>query len=406
MAKQPPKKSAAVARPKGPTGRPVTMQPRQPAPPPAKKPVPAQQRPQPVAHPAPPPTRSAAVQRPAPAQRAQSRPQPEQEVRHHPQEEMAEAQGTWDDGTPMEEVQQGAVQTHDDGLPPNLRRNPDNSLPKRPATAVQQRPQVPTRVISGGVVHSPPRGNGALETYFDPNDTGFETVSTSDLLIPRYTILQDLSPQVKQNRSEYIEGAQVGMIYNTATGMLAWEIEVIPAYYERRFIEWKPDRGGFVRDYGTDPSIKDQCTMDEDGYTRWTPGGNILQETMTFYVISISEGDLPAIIPMSSVFMKHGRKWNSIMTSYRLPETRAQGKLWSRSFMLTTAPQQNDKGDWHGWQIDPYKTLEEYDENVIAAVASFRSTLKSGATASVHSIVDDQTDAQGLADNAGVAGAM
>ena len=49
-------------------------------------------------------------------------------------------------------------------------------------------------------------------------DTGMDQVTTADVTLPRYVILQGLSPQVNSRKDEYIEGAKMGMILNTATG--------------------------------------------------------------------------------------------------------------------------------------------------------------------------------------------
>lgn len=256
------------------------------------------------------------------------------------------------------------------------------------------------------------RGNGGAVAQFEPGDTGFETMDSEDLLIPRMVILQDLSPQVKPQRSEYIEGAVPGMIYDTATGVLLgpWNTDeewnnnppliVIPAYFERRGLEWLPDRQGLVRDWGTDESYR--RIYQKEGMMWISPDGNRVQPTLTFYCVSITEEGLRCFIPMSSVFAKHGKRWNSVMSSYRVPGTRSEGKLWSRGWQLRTSPQQNDQGDWMGWQIDPDLTFEEYDQDLQNAVASFRNTMKSGAGAATSQFVEDYQDSQGIADNAGV----
>lgn len=237
-------------------------------------------------------------------------------------------------------------------------------------------------------------------------------MDSEDLLIPRMVILQDLSPQVKPNRSEYIDGAVPGMIYNTATGALLgpWNTDeewnnnpplvVIPVYFERRGLEWLPDRQGLVRDWGRDESYRRQFV--KEGMMWITPEGNRIQPTLTYYCLNLSENDLRCFIPMSSVFAKHGKKWNSVMNAYKIPETGGDGKLWSRGWQLRTVPQQNDQGDWMGWQIDPDFTFEEYPEETQKSVESFYYTMAGGAGAATSQFVADYEDSQGIADNAGV----
>jgi hypothetical protein len=48
---------------------------------------------------------------------------------------------------------------------------------------------------------------GDNDLFADYADAGFENVTNNDILIPRISILQDLSPQVKEEKAEYIEGA-------------------------------------------------------------------------------------------------------------------------------------------------------------------------------------------------------
>ena len=56
--------------------------------------------------------------------------------------------------------------------------------------------------------------------FMGNSQRGSEDVTIDDLTIPRVDIIQDLSPQHKKNKPEYIEGAEVGMLFNTVTGKL------------------------------------------------------------------------------------------------------------------------------------------------------------------------------------------
>ena len=46
---------------------------------------------------------------------------------------------------------------------------------------------------------------------------GSENVTSQDVMLPRIDIIQDMSPQHKKTKPEYIEGAEVGMLFNTLT---------------------------------------------------------------------------------------------------------------------------------------------------------------------------------------------
>jgi hypothetical protein len=112
----------------------------------------------------------------------------------------------------------------------------------------------------------------------DPNEVG----------IPFLYILQDLSPQVKKRDEQYVEGAEVGDIYNNVTR------EVIPAKtgidwievgFEAAMVEWKPNRGGFVAKHPHLTPLRKQIRMVQDGdkMIPQLPSGNTLTETKYHY---------------------------------------------------------------------------------------------------------------------------
>ena len=76
-------------------------------------------------------------------------------------------------------------------------------------------------------------------------DQGFDNIDSKSLQLPFLKILSQLSPQVTQGDSKFIEKARPGMIINTVTDKLydgVKGIRVIPAFYKFEYIEWE-DRG-------------------------------------------------------------------------------------------------------------------------------------------------------------------
>src|SRR6185436_3026623 len=71
--------------------------------------------------------------------------------------------------------------------------------PKEGNMATKRKPQTSQDVatVKG------PQVPASVEAAFDTEDTGFENVQASDLIIPRYSILQGLSPQVTKGKPEY-----------------------------------------------------------------------------------------------------------------------------------------------------------------------------------------------------------
>ena len=70
---------------------------------------------------------------------------------------------------------------------------------------------------------------------------GLEKVSPEDLIIPRISILQKLSPQVDEETSAYIKGAKPGTICDVGLNeLIQTPCRVIPVNYVKTWIEWAP----------------------------------------------------------------------------------------------------------------------------------------------------------------------
>ena len=70
---------------------------------------------------------------------------------------------------------------------------------------------------------------------------GFENVKTSSLALPILKLLQNGSGEAQKRNSNYVEGAEPGMLLNTVTKRLydgAEGIEVIPCHYKLEYQEW------------------------------------------------------------------------------------------------------------------------------------------------------------------------
>ena len=186
---------------------------------------------------------------------------------------------------------------------------------------------------------------------------GQENMSQEDMMIPRLSILQDGSAQVKKRDGAYVEGAEVGMILdNVAKVALDGEkgIEVIPISYRRAHIEWKKDRGGWVADHGSDSSCLESCSRGDKG-EYFTDEGNEIVPTGEYFVFMINKdgSHTPAVLSMSKSQLKKARQWNTMMNRLQIVANGKQinpAMFWT-SYQLTTVPEQNDQGSWFGWSI-------------------------------------------------------
>ena len=176
---------------------------------------------------------------------------------------------------------------------------------------------------------------------------GSEQVAVDDLTIPRIGIVQDLSPERKRNDANYIEGAEEGMMFNSVTRELyTGPILVIPVYYRKEFILWKPRKeGGGFR--GVFPSMEQamraQASLDE----------NVdIKDTGQQFVLVSSDGGATwseAVLTMSGSNMTVSKKWNADL---RLKECDRFATVYEVSAIQKT----NSQGTfyvfkiiWKGW---------------------------------------------------------
>jgi hypothetical protein len=212
---------------------------------------------------------------------------------------------------------------------------------------------------------------------------GAENVKAKDVLIPRLTILQALSPQLAKKKAEYIEGAEIGDFCNVATGDIYKEaINVIPCHFATAYIEWGKNRGGLVANHGDDASILAKAVRNEQNQNI-LPNGNLLSETSQWYCLLQDGASWSRIfIPLTSTNLKHSRKWMTLCRteSVQMPD----GTLWKpplfwRSWKLIAIEDSNDRGDWTTFKPEKGDSVLELDPSrqLIRMCMSFYEDVKS-----------------------------
>jgi len=219
---------------------------------------------------------------------------------------------------------------------------------------------------------------------------GLESVSAQDLSIPYLRILAQLSPQVNKRDGAYVQGAEAGMIYNTVeNAVYSGEdgVSVIPCYYRRVYVEWKPREkgGGYVATYGSDDPIL-KTTYKDDRGNDILPNGNLLTNTAEFYVLMLDTDGSPrrCLITMTSTQLKKARKWLTQMQT-----NTARGKngnmfvmpMMSHIYTLSTVEERNDKGSWFGWEVSKDHILDlnnQTDAGLFEMALAFSKSVKAG----------------------------
>ena len=206
-------------------------------------------------------------------------------------------------------------------------------------------------------------------------DTGMDNVTSEDVALPRYTILQGLSPQVNSRKDEYVEGARMGMILNTASNKAMDAQRLVFAYYQRRHIEWTPRErpcpfsdlpqttgGGLYKDYGTDDSILNECRRWEENGSLWTPRGNELVVTGTWYVVdpdTLSMG----WIGMGKTQLTPSKKLLAGIRDEKFvhPTKGLQpAPMFYRVWEMSTKLREHEGNEWFCWQHKPAERIQEH----------------------------------------------
>jgi len=221
---------------------------------------------------------------------------------------------------------------------------------------------------------------GALDFSSDIG-AGMEGADKDSYAIPFLRVLQTNSPQVNEANGAYIEGAKAGMILNTATRQVYDGKEgvlLMPCAFQRRFIRWAP-RGadqGYKGEYLPDEvkALEDSemavrhegrlYALDELGETPHEKKTDRLSDTRShFCILDDGEGFHEALLALASTQIKKSKQLMSMMSAAKI-ETE-NGKVtpptWMNKIRMTTVPESNDEGDWHGVQFIGEGFIETQD---------------------------------------------
>ena len=230
-------------------------------------------------------------------------------------------------------------------------------------------------------------------------DQGFDNIDSKSLQLPFLKILSQLSPQVTQGDSKFIEKARPGMIINTVTDKLydgVKGIRVIPAFYKFEYIEWA-DRGqeGSTAPrnvYPGDSDIIAKTTRGDDGKDR-LQNGNYIEETASHYVVICEEQmATEALITMKSTQRKKSKKWNSMMNLMQVPKKNGKGFFrpapFTQLYRLKTVLEKNNLGSWYGWEITSEGTCD--NQGLVERAAKFRESVMGGSVKVKHNKEEQQ----------------
>lgn len=173
---------------------------------------------------------------------------------------------------------------------------------------------------------------------------GSEDVDANDLTIPRLQIIQALSPQKKKTHAKYIQGAEEGNIFNTATDeVFAGDIYIVPTYFRKEYLIWTQERSadsnGFRGSYPTELEAVQAMKELEDGHECE------IADTHQQFVLIIdptTKTVQEAVISMAKSQIKVSKRLN---TQIRM----AGGDRFAHVFKFSAVDDKSDKGEFYNW---------------------------------------------------------
>ena len=143
---------------------------------------------------------------------------------------------------------------------------------------------------------------------------GNENITSDHLQTPRIKQLQQLSNEVDENHSEYIEGAKVGDFINTVTREnYGNELFVVNTHFREEFVVWvkREKGGGLVGSYPTQSEAI--AALEAEGKI---VDDHEITQTQTHTLLRVDEttgeiADIPFLFDCSSSKLRVSREWNT-----------------------------------------------------------------------------------------------
>lgn len=229
--------------------------------------------------------------------------------------------------------------------------------------------------------------------------SGLENITSNDIKIPILTIVQDLSPQRKKNKPEYIEGCDVGDIINTAATDVYEEVDLIICAYKMNIIEWLPNRQGLVKVHGSDRSILSKTEPSPETGKPTLPNGNIVMEHAEYYVMNMTAGGRKEMISMTWAQMAVSKKLMTQISNEKIwiSETESvQAPLWNRVWKFGVVERQGDAGDCFIWSPKPGELLIDRPdvEQLAPQIISFHENVTDGVVTGDLSTMSDGEESE------------
>lgn len=204
--------------------------------------------------------------------------------------------------------------------------------------------------------------------------TGLENLTQSDIGVPLISVIQPKSPEVDETHPDYpkkkIEGAKAGMVIESASRQILYRrdgppLVVIPCFYTKVWIEWRPNKGGIARINSTPEVLTRSRLTEQPGQPKrlvvveGEGTGNEVRETAQFAVLYHTEaGWKQAMLPLSGAGLRVARAWLNKAT---VPINGQMRPIFARAYNVTTIVTSNAKGSWFEFEFQVAGVLSKPD---------------------------------------------
>ena len=190
-------------------------------------------------------------------------------------------------------------------------------------------------------------GGGELVPFDYGDDAGVGMdITMDDLKVPFIALAQTDSKILDEDEEVYAPGGASGMLFNGATREYSDGLTLCLAVRRTRFVEWLPDRGGFVDEHlVSSPIVAEARANAVKKYELRTEKGNELVETRSIYAI-ILDGKLNpvgyCIVPFSGSKMG---PWRDYWTAIDTARVSKKAPLFAHLVSITSKKDKNKAGD-------------------------------------------------------------
>jgi hypothetical protein len=217
-----------------------------------------------------------------------------------------------------------------------------------------------------------------------------------DNVVPLVYLLQANSKAALKGHDKYVPGAEGGSIWlrnePVEESLIDGEegMDFLPCYFAKCWIEWMPERGGFVARHADRPvEARLVDSEGDDGRIRksWQmPNGNTVNESREFSGFVKKDGKLlPYTIPLSGSGHMVGRNWMTALGNQTTPSGK-KAPIWAYYWHITTKLRTVGENSWYQYNVARDGIIQSMEERDLAKAlnAAFVAGEKTSAAVEDH----------------------